>query len=271
MVWRSAVGAYLVVTILLWAGSPSGAAGGSPIRPLPTCGAGGGGERLTPSGPGTAQQPGSDAAGPFVTSGLSVDGSAVVRASAGDLAVTKTIEPSGRSTFRLRRGSDVVQVVGDRTGVEIARNGRSLRLEPGTADEDEFLAVKTLLAGSRSVRAFRVLAAGIGPVVERTPGGMALTVSDALIGLLDGDVTAVHRLAQRLARVRTGVRLVRRDQGCYEAYEAEIMRAWSDYGDCAETFWYISAWRDACGLRWALWVESAWFAFIKCALSPFIS
>lgn len=209
--------------------------------------------------------------GALVTSGLSADGSAFVRATAGDLTVTKSIERSGRFRIRLTRADDEVEISGDDAGVEVTRNGQSLRLDRAAAGEDEFLGVKTLLAGSRSVRAYRLLAAGIGVDVERTPAGMALALTDATVGLLDGDVTAVQRLAERLGRRRTGIRQVSSGGGCYEAYEGEVTAAWDDYLDCASTYWYFSLWRDACGLRWTLWAESAWFSFLTCSISPFIS
>ena len=268
--WRGAAAILMVAGLLGAAGARAAGAEG-PAEPLRACGTGGGVTGLTSSGPWVAQDQAGAGSGPRVTTGLSADGSAVVRATAGDLAVTKTVDPSGRFTIRLRRGTDLVQIAGNATEVVVTRRGRSVRLEAGAAGEDEFLAVKSLLAGSRSVRAFRVLAAGIGSEAEQTPSGMALTLTDAMIGLLDGDVTAVHRLAERLVRKRAGVRLVTRGEGCYEGYEGEITRAWNDYADCAGTYWYISAWRDACGLRWVLWVESAWFSFVKCAFVPFIS
>jgi len=258
MGWRRTAGMFLVVGTLLWQAGRGATAAGDPVLAMPSCG-------------GTGAQGRETGAGPVVTTGLSSDGSAVVRASAGDLFVTKTVAATGRTVLRLQRGLDVVQVTGDQTGVAIVRNGQSLRLDVTTAGEEQFLAAKTLLAGSRSIRAFRLLVGGVSPDAVRRPGGMALAVSDALVGLLDGDVTAVHRLAERLATPRAGVRRAKFERGCYEAYEAEIMAAWNDYLDCFGTLFDTPLGREGCSLRWVLWVESAWFAFIKCAYSPFVA
>lgn len=271
MVRRSGAATVLGAAALVWALGAGGANAGSIPRVVGGC-------SIAPGGAGPASaglQAGAEAtgsgSGARATSGLSPDGSAFVRATMGDLAVTKTIERSGRFRMSLRRGDDAVDIAGDDTGVVVTRNGQSLRLEGATAGEDELLEVRALLAGSRGVRAYRLLAAGIGPNAERTPAGMALALTDAMIGLLDGDVTAVQRLAERLGRKRAGMRQIRFAAGCYETYEGEVTRAWDDYLDCAATYWGVSLWRDACGLRWALWAESAWFSFLTCAISPFIS
>jgi len=206
-----------------------------------------------------------------VSAGLAADGSAYVRAVLDDFDLMKTVSRSGEIAIRLQRGGDVVQVTVEEEGVVVSRNGQSRRLALDAAGEDDFLAVKALLAGSRSVRAMRQVGAGIAAAAERTPAGMALLLSDAVVGLVDGDVAAVHRLAERIGRRRQTVRLVSDKPGCYEKWEAEVIRAWDDYLECLATYPSLAIWRDACGLRWILWAESAWFSFLKCVGSPFIN
>jgi len=84
-------------------------------------------------------------------------------------------------------------------------------------------------------------------------------------------VAAIHRLAQRITKKRQAVRLVVEEKGCYEKWEAEVIRAWDEYWACAEEYPTYKIWRDLCGFRWMLWVESAWFSFLKCAGSPFVT
>jgi hypothetical protein len=162
----------------------------------------------------------------------------------------------------IRAGQDVLTVT---------RGASSASVALSSATEDDRLAVRLLLAGSRSVRALRVLGAELAAGAERSPGGLALILTDAVVGFLDGDVTAVQRVAERLGKKRVSVRQAREELGCYERWESEVIRAWDDYQECQAVYFGNPVWRDACGLRWMLWAESAWFAFLKCAGSPFIT
>jgi hypothetical protein len=217
-------------------------------------------------------EPSQTAAGQIarITSGLAIDGSAAVHAVAGDLDMLKKAWPTGAYSIRLRRGDDTVEIRGDRAGVAVSRGGQIVQIGLDTAGEEELLAVRQLLAGSRSVRAMRVLGAAMAAGAVRSPAGLALALADAIVGLLDGDVTAVERLAERVGRRRIAIALASSEEGCYEKWEAEVIRAWNDYESCVAVHPSVSLWRDACGLRWILWAESAWFSFLKCAGSPFI-
>jgi hypothetical protein len=206
-----------------------------------------------------------------ITSGLAIDGSAVVHAVSGDLEVMKKVWPSGAYAIRLRRDDDTVEIRADRNGVSVNRRGQSLTVVPGITREEELLAVRELLAGSRSVRAMRMLGAALASGAVRSPGALGLALTDAIVGVLDGDVMAVERLAERLGGRSTAVALVSSQGGCYETWESEVIRAWSDYDSCVSAYPTFAPWRDACSLRWVLWAESAWFSFLKCAGSPFIA
>jgi hypothetical protein len=198
-----------------------------------------------------------------------VDGSAFVHAVAEDLDVMKKVSRSGTYTLRLQRGSDAVEIRADRNSVTVSRGGEAVRVVLEAAGEEDLAAVRVLLAGSRGVRGLRVLGAGLGAGAVRSPGGLALVLADAFVGLLDGDVAAVHRLAERLASGRPAARLVSSPEGCYERWEGEVIRAWDDYERCLAVYPSIGLWRDACGVRWIMWAESAWFSFLTCAGSPF--
>jgi hypothetical protein len=203
-----------------------------------------------------------------MSSGLAPDGSAYLHAVAGDLDVMKQVSRTGANTLRLRRGDDSVEFRVDHAGVTVSRGGQSVQLLAETAGETELAAVRVLLAGSRSVRALRLLGTTLGTGAMRSPGGLALVLADAVVGLLDGDVTAVQRLAERLGGRRPAVRLAAAGGGCYETWEGEAVGAWDDYWDCMITHVDSGLWRDLCSFRWVMWAESAWFSFLKCAYSP---
>ncbi len=209
--------------------------------------------------------------GGTLAAGFEPDGAAFVRATVGDLEVTNTVAPTGAFTISLVRGEDTVLIRVGLETVAVTRGTDTIEAGLASAAEEQWLAVQSLLAGSRSVRAMRVLGARIAPRAERSPGGLALILTDAVVGFVDGDVSALHRLAERFGRKPAAVRLARDGPGCYEKWEAEVLRAWDDYLDCMSLYPQYEFWRDGCSLRWMLWAESAWFAFLKCAGSPFIA
>ena len=111
----------------------------------------------------------------------------------------------------------------------------------------------------------------VEPAFEQSPAGAALLLSDALVGLLDGDIGAIERLgrgiaARRAARLRPAH--FSNSPGCFEIYEAEVIRAWIDYQECRNSFAWWNPLKEGCTLRWMLWAESAWFSFIGCSAVP---
>jgi hypothetical protein len=204
-----------------------------------------------------------------ISSGLAPDGSAFLHAISGDLDVTKRVSRAGTYALRLTRGQDAVEIRADQAGITVSRGGQSVQIDLATAGEDELAAVRTLLAGSRSVRALRVLAATMGSGAMRSPGGLAVLLADAIVGVLDGDVGAVQRLAERVGSRGPAVRRASAEQGCYERWEAEVIRAYDSYLGCIVEHLGLTQWADACALRWMLWAESAWFSFLSCSGSPF--
>jgi hypothetical protein len=204
-----------------------------------------------------------------ISLGLTPDGSAFFHAVSGDLDVTKRVSRAGTYALRLARGQDAVEIRADRAAVTVSRGGQSVQVDLATAGEDDLAAVRLLLAGSRSVRGLRVLAAAMGSGATRSPGALAVLLADAMVGVLDGDVGAVLRLAERIGSRGPAVRRVSAEQGCYERWEAEVIRAYDSYLECIVQHLGVTQWADACGLRWLLWVESAWFSFLACSGSPF--
>jgi len=269
------MGRFKRVPVLMWCAAvcvclavPSGAAEAQPWAPQ-ACVAGAGAE------PAGAQRAGSDPSqiGPGIvtrmSSGLAADGSASFHAISADLEVTKKVSRTGAYTLQLSRGDDAVEVRADRSAVSVNRGGRSVWIDLDVVSEEDLAAVRALLVGSRSVRALRALAATLGNGPTRSPGVLAVVMADAVLGVLDGDPAAAERLAERLGGRRTAVRRVSFEEGCYERWEAEVIRAYDSYLGCVSVYMGITQWREACGLRWLLWAESAWFSFLMCSGSPF--
>jgi hypothetical protein len=203
---------------------------------------------------------------------LAADGTAVLEATAGELRVRKVVHPNGHFVLTLQARNDQVTIRADGTVFDVRRGDESATIDPFVTTEERFLDVKKLLAGSRAVRAFRGIAASLAGASELTPGGTALVASDALVGYLDGDVGAVERLGRRfLDRRAAQLRSVNllRGPGCYEIYEAEVIRAWSDYLECRDSFAWWNPLKEGCTLRWMLWAESSWFSFLSCSAFPF--
>jgi hypothetical protein len=114
-----------------------------------------------------------------------------------------------------------------------------------------------------------VFAATLGSGAMRSPGTLALLLADAVVGVLNGDVAAAQRLAERVGgRGGPAVRRASAEQGCYEKWEAEVIRAYDSYMWCIAQYPGLTQWADACGWRWLLWAESAWFSFLACSGSP---
>jgi hypothetical protein len=160
---------------------------------------------------------------------LTAEGTAVMSGHSGDLEFRKEVQPDGRLQLELVRGPEHVTMVATQGTIEVARNGRSVRLELSTAGEDDLLRLGALLAGSGAIRSFRLLAAGLQADTEKTPEGVGTLLTDALLGLVGGDPGAMDRVGQRLKQRRSHVRLVALSPGCYERWETEAIRAWDDY------------------------------------------
>jgi hypothetical protein len=203
--------------------------------------------------------------------GFTPDGAGLVVGSAGELEYRKQVFQDGRFAIWLKARKEIVRIEGNPGVVRVVRGNRSAAIDLAAGGEDDFDKVRTLLAGSKAVRLFRLLAATFDPSTEETPAATAMLVSDALIGWLDGDVGAAGRLGRRMAE-RHG-KLMRRiglqdDVSCYREWESEVVYAWDDYEACQDAFEWWNPLREGCSLRWIMWVESAWFSFLTCSAIP---
>ena len=202
------------------------------------------------------------------------DGAARITLKAGDLQMDKTVYADGRFQIRLVAGDDEVSAALGPWSLDVERGNRQIHVDIGQAVDEDWLHVKTLLAGSRALRLFRMLAYSLDAATLRSPGGASVQASDAILGYLDGDVAAVWRLgeqmrAARAARVRKAS--LHEDDGpneCYEKSEAAVVAAANDYGACRKTFNWYSPWQAGCIAVWTLQAESAWFQFLACSAIP---
>jgi hypothetical protein len=214
-----------------------------------------------------SQHPGS-----ALTVRLASDGTGVLEARVGELEIRKAVQPNGHHVLALQMRNDQVTITANGAVVEVRRGDEAATLDLFGTTEDAFLQTRKVLAGSRAIRAFRTLVMNLDPASEETPATAALMVSDALVGFLDGDVGAVERLGRRFvekraARIRPASLF--KGPGCFEIYEAEVLRAWKDYQDCRDSFAWWNPLKEGCTLRWLLWAESAWFSFLGCSAIPF--
>jgi hypothetical protein len=190
---------------------------------------------------------------------------------AGELALEKSVSPDGSFTIDLTAGPDRVIVAMTGAGIDVSRDGSTLHVEFGQAGEDDFLAVRKLLAGSKAVRLHRLLA---GNLEERTlvaPGGVATLISDAFLGLLEGDMTALERLGERVARHALGrVRRARAGNAdsCYVQWENEVMDAFYQLAACKYDYAWWNPVKEVCNVRYMMRCEFAWWELLGCCAVP---
>lgn len=205
---------------------------------------------------------------------LTRDNAVRVTVNAGGLDVDKTIYPGGRSRIVLRTDNDRVSVG---IGVGIVdierRNGGRVRLDVAQASDDDWLKVRTLLAGSEAMRLFRNLAYNLADSTRKHPGGAAIVLSDAVVGYLDGDVAAIGRFIQQSRPVRqAGIHTVRlggeEPNPCWDEYQKNVTQAADEYDQCRHSFEWYDPRQALCVFVWTLQAESAWARFLACSGIP---
>ena len=196
----------------------------------------------------------------------SAGGGVEVSGRSGELQVKKTVQSSGDSVLELSTPHDSVTftVTGQSTGV--TRGGVTVELKRNAPASDEGDRIRRLLADSRAMLRFRAVNAALLEADDRSPASLAFITSDAVAGLLTGDVGAPRRIAQFMAR--RGLSKVRRAGmaiDCYTLMEIRFTDAWTDYVGCvASVLSGFTYWQDLCAYRWVLQSESYWFNFISC-------
>jgi hypothetical protein len=190
-----------------------------------------------------------------------------------DLEMEKTVYPDGRFQIVVQTGDDQTSVVGAPGTLEVERrnHGRE-HLDVARAGDEEWLRTKVLLASSKAMRRFRTLAYNLDARTLQTPAGAAVLMSDAILGLLDGDVGAIHRLGQQIRAARQArtrpVALGQEFLNCYRKYGEAVTAALDEYLQCSSQYWMYDPRQWLCELDWLLKAESAWFQFIACSGIP---
>ncbi len=204
---------------------------------------------------------------------LARDGGIRLTLQAGEIEAEKTVYPDGRFRLQVKAGEDRVAMAAAPGEVQVERRGRQARINLDTATDDDWLQVRVLLAGSKAVRLFRLLASNLDLATLEGPAGPSILLSDAVVGFLDGDVGAIARLAGQMraahgARIRT-VSVRGEDYlKCFRDYEAAVNQAQLEFNACSIRYPYFDPRQYGCLLVWTLQVESAWFQFLACSAIP---
>jgi hypothetical protein len=177
----------------------------------------------------------------------------------------------GRVSVELRVGKRALQVSASPTEVDIRSGSSRLRFDPARATEADYDRAKELLAQSRVVSRLRSAVAGVQGDLLEAPEGFDLLLTDALVGILDGDPRATMRAREGLRRRVIGVGLRPAAAGiigaCYAEYRIEAYNAFVEAEQCLNSFaiWNIPM-RNLCNLEWTIRAEAAWFEFVGCSL-----
>ncbi len=201
------------------------------------------------------------------------DGGVRMQVKAADLEVDKTVYADGRFVMQVEAGEDRLAVAFGTTGMEVTRGTEHGHLDFARAADAEWLQIRMMLAGSRALRLFRLLACTLDPATLKKPAGAAMRASDAFLGYLDGDVGAVARLGNQFRAERSArlLKVLAEDEGpnpCYDKYQAMVVAAADEYNGCRKSFSWYSPWQAACIGNWTLQAESAWFQFLACSAVP---
>ncbi len=184
-----------------------------------------------------------------------------------ELDVRKVIQPDGDYVVRIAGRQDLVVLVRTGSRLRVSRNGASAVVALDQPDEDGLDAAQQVLAGSRAMRVFRYLRGRLDSDSLASAPGVAIDLIDALLGILQGDSSVLGRRepsgAGRLSRAS-----FRAGATCYAEYEAEVVAAWGDFGQCIDDVRWFPGMQEACAFVWVLRIESAWFRFIACSSFP---
>ena len=160
----------------------------------------------------------------------SAGGAVEVSGRSGELQVKKTVQSNGDSVLDLSTPHDRVTFSVTGQGTSVTRGGTTVELRRNADTSHEGDRIRLLLADSRAVLRFRAVNAALIEADDRSPASLAFITSDAVTGLLTGDVGAPRRIAQFMAR--RGLSKVRRAGmaiDCYTLMETRMMDAWVDY------------------------------------------
>ena len=210
-------------------------------------------------------------------------GNAVLTLKGGDFVLEKVIANTGDSTLRLTQGKDVVTIAISQSGFQVARGGRTLRVDPRSNQQQTFDGVRAMLIGSHAVRSFKRLVAALEERDESEEDGplaMSALVDGAVVQLLDGDADAPRRIAKRLTRKqRASLRVVKAGRlpgvfvDCIGLYQVALLTSYGQFESCVIESTSYSWWsRDLvyhlCSWEWAIRSQQYIWQFIGCFMMP---
>ncbi len=195
------------------------------------------------------------------------------------LTIRKVTEADGRFEIQISAGADEIALSAVPGILTVSKPGRKVAVHLASRDESALDQARSLLANSKAVRQFRAMAYGMSAADASSPAGAGLQVTATFLSLLDGDLGAARRLADRGRQssrpAPAGAVTAMSDEEevdggatCYEKYRDEVVAAWVDYESCCASFFYWQPLVNLCGMEWALKVESAWFQFLGCSSVP---
>jgi len=211
------------------------------------------------------------------------NGNAVFAVRGGDFALDKVVSPTGDATLRLTQGKDVVSIAIGQSGFQVGRGRRTVRVDPKTDKGEGFDAARALLLGSPSVRSFKRLAAALENRDEsEEDGALAIValIDGAIVQLLDGDVDAPKRIAQRITRKQRAAfrpasakRAPDTFRDCVGIYEVSLVDAYHRYETCwiesIDYSWWTRSWvLKLCEWEWALSSQQYIWQFVGCFMLP---
>lgn len=217
------------------------------------------------------------------TASRDANGNAVLTLKGGDFVLQKVMAATGDATLRLSQGEDVVSIVINHSGFQVARGTQSVLVDPRSDKEDKVDAVRSLLLGSRAIGSFKRLVAAIearDETEEDGPLALSTLVDGGIVLLIDGDVDAARRIAKRLTRKqRAGLRAIsaKRAPGvyydCVGGYQVALLDAWGQLEECyiesTEYSWWSRSWVfTLCRWEWALRSQQYLWQFVSCFMFP---
>jgi hypothetical protein len=199
------------------------------------------------------------------------DGSAIVTAVSAEVQFKKVVYPDGRAEATFEKGRDRVTVVTTAAGVTVSRGATHITLEHAAVTEAALGRVRTVWATSPALRAFRAMAAAIEDEDDvASPERLAVWLTGALVAQVDGDDSAVTRLARKMRRTIGGPerRASAATPDCWAIYSNAVLRAAQQLEECYKLFSIWDPRRHGCSFIWTLQVEGAWFGYLSCSSFP---
>lgn len=201
-----------------------------------------------------------------------VDGNALLSATWGGLAFRKDIRADGSFHALLDQGRDRLALCGSTLGLHLTYGSRSVTVRPADESDAGRRRARELLLAAPVAQVFRRLGGDLEEIGALHPEACGVRVTVALLAEIDGDESAVRRLARSVmahertltASTRPGDRGLAADA---RAFAERIVRASVDLEQrvMRSANWDPS--RAAAALDWALQMEAATFELAVAAPS----